>query len=215
MAAPGPSQRPGSEPTDLGRRERRKLEVRTRIVEAAKELFEADGYDATRVSQIAERADVAEKTFFNHFPTKQHVMRELALGAVATLVERVDEARSGATTVRDRLLHLFTQIGENSEQAGPMRREFLTETIHALHDAQDESTPVQRLHEAFGSIVADGLESGEISAHRDPEALTHAVLGSFYSLMFSWAHVPGYPLRTQCEATARFLADALESKETP
>ena len=33
------------------------------------------------------------------------------------------------------------------------------------------------------------------------------------SLMFSWAHVEGYPLRVQCEATARFLADALEGQE--
>jgi len=78
---------------DPGRRERRKLEVRGRIVEAARELFDVQGFDATRVSQIADRADVAEKTFFNHFPTKQHVMRELAIESVGDLLDRVEDAR--------------------------------------------------------------------------------------------------------------------------
>jgi AcrR family transcriptional regulator len=195
---------------DLGRRERRKLELRGRIVEAARELFDVQGFDATRVSEIAERADVAEKTFFNHFPTKQHVMRELAIESVGALLERVEEARRERATTRDRLFYFFSQVAEGAEQGGPMRRELMTEVIHALHDTSDESAQVQRVHEAFAAIVEDGLASGELAPSQDPETLTHVVLGAFYSLMFSWAHVPAYPLRAQCEATARFLADALQ-----
>jgi AcrR family transcriptional regulator len=48
----------------LGRRERRKLEVRTRIYSAARELFAKQGFDETTVDEIAERADVAPATFF-------------------------------------------------------------------------------------------------------------------------------------------------------
>ena len=51
------------------RRERRKQEVRSRILEAANELFPIDGFQETRVDDICERADVAHKTFFNHFST--------------------------------------------------------------------------------------------------------------------------------------------------
>ena len=42
------------------RRERRKQEVRGRILEAAHDLFEAGGVAGTRVSDICERADVAQ-----------------------------------------------------------------------------------------------------------------------------------------------------------
>ena len=69
-------------PQELTRRERRKLEVRGRIVEAARDLFRAQGFSATRVTEICDRADVAEKTFFNHFPTKQRVLADRATGAV-------------------------------------------------------------------------------------------------------------------------------------
>jgi AcrR family transcriptional regulator len=200
-------------PADLGRRERRKRELRARIVDAARTLFDEQGFDATRVCEIAERAGVAEKTFFNHFATKQHVMRELAIESIGNLLERVEEARQRTPITRERLVYFFTRVADDAEQAGPMRRELVTETIHALHDATEESAQVQRVHAGFAAIVDDGLASGEIARHRDPEILTHAILGSFYSLMFRWAHVPDLPLRARCEATARFLADALEQPE--
>ncbi len=53
---------------ELTRRERRKREVRGRILAAAVGLFDERGFGATKVAEICERADVAHKTFFNHFP---------------------------------------------------------------------------------------------------------------------------------------------------
>jgi AcrR family transcriptional regulator len=50
-----------------GRRERKKRARRERIYEAARELFLEQGYAATTVAQIADTADVARTTFFNHF----------------------------------------------------------------------------------------------------------------------------------------------------
>ena len=63
---------------DLSRRERRKLEVRGRILKAAGDLFTQHGFQATKVAEICEQADIAQKTFFNHFPSKQHLLREIA-----------------------------------------------------------------------------------------------------------------------------------------
>jgi AcrR family transcriptional regulator len=53
-----------------GRRERRWREVHDRVYDAALELFLAQGFVATSYDEIAERADVARKTAFNHFPRK-------------------------------------------------------------------------------------------------------------------------------------------------
>ena len=62
----------------LNRRDRRRLELYERIVEAGEALFEEQGYDETKVAEICERADVAYGTFFNHFPTKLDLLRALA-----------------------------------------------------------------------------------------------------------------------------------------
>jgi AcrR family transcriptional regulator len=52
---------------DEGRRERKKRARRSRIYETARHLFLEHGVAATTVEQIAEAADVAQTTFFNHF----------------------------------------------------------------------------------------------------------------------------------------------------
>jgi AcrR family transcriptional regulator len=49
-------------------------EVRDRLVAAALELFERNGYDATTAAQIAARAGVTERTFFRYFPDKREAL---------------------------------------------------------------------------------------------------------------------------------------------
>jgi AcrR family transcriptional regulator len=48
--------------------------TRERLVYAALDLFAEQGYDATTVTEIAERAGVTKMTFFRHFPDKREVL---------------------------------------------------------------------------------------------------------------------------------------------
>ncbi|WP_218671072.1 helix-turn-helix domain-containing protein [Microbispora sp. GKU 823] len=49
-------------------------ETTQRLVVAAVDLFTEQGYDATTVAQIAERAGVTKSTFFRHFADKREVL---------------------------------------------------------------------------------------------------------------------------------------------
>jgi TetR/AcrR family transcriptional regulator, regulator of mycofactocin system len=57
-----------------GLRQRKKDSSRQSIEDAAWELFAEQGYEETSVNDIAERANVAPRTFFRYFPTKEAVM---------------------------------------------------------------------------------------------------------------------------------------------
>ena len=58
----------------LGRRERKKLETRRTIRDNALQLFAERGFERTTIQDITEAADVAQRTFFLHFASKEDVL---------------------------------------------------------------------------------------------------------------------------------------------
>lgn len=190
------------------RRARRVREVRERILAAAVALFDERGFDATKVTEICERADVANKTFFNHFPTKHDLLRAIASLALEEFLAKIEDARKLPGTTRERLHALFGRIADDALAAGPMHRALLAEIIHVAHESGTEGEQARRLHDAFRAILRDGRGAGDVATSHTLEIQTDVLLGTFYALMFNWANLDEYPLRRQALAAARFLADA-------
>jgi len=191
------------------RRERRKLEVRHRIVDAAIALFDERGFEATKVADICERADVVNKTFFNHFPTKQHLLREIAESQLAALFADIANVRERHAKTRERIVAFFERIANNIDAAGPMRRELVTEMIHVTESSGNGSMQSRRLQEAVSAIIRDGRVKGDVISAESVATQTDLVLGTFYALMFGWAHASDFPLRRRALAAARLLGNAL------
>lgn len=61
-----------------GPRSRKGVETRARLVAAAKEIFERDGFLDARISDIADRAGLSHGSFYHYFESKEEVFREVA-----------------------------------------------------------------------------------------------------------------------------------------
>ncbi|MCZ2830159.1 helix-turn-helix domain containing protein [Modestobacter sp. VKM Ac-2986] len=141
-----------------------------RLVVAAVDLFTEQGYDATTVAQIAERAGVTRSTFFRHFSDK----RELLVAGQETLsrllADGITEAPADATPVQA----VAAGLERASSEMGPANRE-LGPRIHAAVAA---STELQE-RDALKSVGMAAAMTAALVARgvADPTAHLAAELG--------------------------------------
>jgi AcrR family transcriptional regulator len=82
--------------------------TRAKLVKAAKEVFERDGFLEARISDIAKRAKVSYGAFYHYFDSKEQIFREVAEAQEERLTAPPDEdteplSEPGDPTVYDRI----------------------------------------------------------------------------------------------------------------
>src|ERR1700744_5494355 len=86
----------GGLPEGADRRSRRSAETRERLFLAAMGLFAEKGFAETTVEDITEAADVGKGTFFNYFPSKDHLLlafSDMQIAKLQVAVDRVVQSR--------------------------------------------------------------------------------------------------------------------------
>lgn len=195
------------------RRERRVREVRDRILEAAMQRFAEQGIESTKIDEICALADVAQKTFFNHFPTKQHIVREIAAGFLNDLLAILDEACRAPGTTPQRLERFFMLVAADVERASPIHRHLVMEVVRLVHDDRTNVEESRRLYAAFGALLRDGVRAGDVTSAYPVAVLSEVVVGTFNTLMLNWLGFDDYPFRARATAMARFLTDGLRGRK--
>lgn len=102
--------------TKLGLRERKKQQTRETIARAALRLFAERGYDETTLADIADAADVAPRTIFGYFESKEDILLCEERGFLSELKRRLDERPPGTTTV-DAIREFLSAIEHPDEEA--------------------------------------------------------------------------------------------------
>jgi AcrR family transcriptional regulator len=92
-------------PTPPDRRTRKRLATRQRISDTASRLFVERGFDQVTVDQIAEAADVARMTVFNHFSRKEDMFFDLDEEGREDLLTALEKRDAGTSPIE--ALRLF------------------------------------------------------------------------------------------------------------
>jgi AcrR family transcriptional regulator len=116
-----------------GLRERKKSETRARLIDAAIDLVEKQGYAQTTVDQIAQAVDVSPRTVAHYFPSKD----QLLLSVVDVYADAVSDQLIAASADLSPLEALYSAnvaVLDNARQqatsAGELRITSLLRTLH-------------------------------------------------------------------------------------
>jgi AcrR family transcriptional regulator len=99
-----------------GPRSRKGVQTRARLVDAAKEIFEENGFLEARISDIAERAGLAHGGFYHYFDSKEQVFREVAETLDDRLSEPMESIIFAPVSNADPQERLLTAIRRHLEQ---------------------------------------------------------------------------------------------------
>jgi AcrR family transcriptional regulator len=182
MSSPRTASR-ASERPDLGLRERKKIKTREAIRTATYDLVEEQGYEATTVEQIAERAEVSPSTVFRYFPTKEDIVLTDEYDPI--LVEElrarpVDEPwLDSVRVVMRRALEMTAADNANISR----QRAHLVATVPAVHSRAMETMSLTGRMLTASVAERTGLEAGSLEVR----VYTMSLMAALMEVSLYWA----------------------------
>lgn len=140
-----------------GLRERKKQRTREKIVEAALELFDERGFDGTTIADIAEAAEIAPRTFFSYFPSKDDVVFydfEETQATIASWLQNREPGTNAIDALRAGIASGVEEIGPGDMREKRLRKRLMRENQSlAAHSEHLKG----KLADLLGEAVAEDL----------------------------------------------------------
>lgn len=199
----------------LGRREKRKQEIRARIEDAAYTLFQRQGIEDTSIEQICVEADVARRTFYGHFTNKHALLGGLGISRLYARSEpMLSELMAKQSTTRGRLEAMIDYIEANFAGMNDIDRQLIL--IGPTAFAEDQDTQRELGSSAllsFTQLITAGIEIGDVNTEFSPEILASMVVGTLNMLTMTWCIDSQFPVFAKLEE-ARKMFEALICKDS-
>lgn len=153
-------------------------DARSRVLEAAVDLFADQGYDGTSVAQVITKAGVAKGGFYHHFASKEQLLYEVYGDLIGEQLRRMEaivaRAEPAAATLRALIVDLVETTAASARPALVFWRE--------LSRLGDERTAAyrrarRRYHDTVRRIVRDGQAAGEFAAVASADTVTFTIFG--------------------------------------
>lgn len=191
-----------------GRRAKRRRELHQRVLDTAAELFSRDGYDATTVERIAAEADIVPATFFNHFPSKEDVLREVGQEVFVRFHRLVEEQLAREVTTVERLRGFAARSGELVHRAPDMTRRVLMAVLRSSRPGES-GAELAALEADFAALLRRGCEAGDLPADLDVPLVSEILVSAIIGAMSHWINDSSYPLQRRLGEILSLLAARL------
>jgi AcrR family transcriptional regulator len=195
------------------RRQRRSSQTRERLFRAALDLFAQHGFADTTVEDITNAADVGKGTFFNYFPSKDHLLlafAEMQLTKLASIIENLRNTREPVPQfLRTLAVRMTEEPGRNPS------------IVRALLLANLSSTPVRegmrinqaRGHQLLTEFVKIGQERGEVRNDLPAGDVAHVFRQTVFGTLLVWSLYGDDSLATRIRTALDVLWQGLSPRE--
>lgn len=186
LSTPGSTKGPG------GRRNARRppavSDKRERILRAAIRVFARKGFYATRVSEIAKAAGVADGTIYLYFKNKDDVLISIFDDRIGKLITVLREETARYARVEDRIRAIIEiQLGllEGSRDLAEVITVNLRQSSRLLK--QYAAPSFSAYLEVVAGVIADGQREGVLRGDVSPRTIARSLWGALDGILLTWA----------------------------
>ncbi len=187
-----------SEPSLSGRRTRRRAgkspassgrgDKRERILDAAVRVLARRGFHATRVSEVAKAAGVADGTIYLYFDSKDELLVSLFEDRVERLLKFLEAELPRAQTASGKLRRIIElQLGllEGERDLAEVLTVILRQSSKLM---KEQAAPKFNAYlDVIARVVADGQATGELRDDVSPHLVARAIFGALDGIAMTWA----------------------------
>ena len=169
------------------RRQRRSAETRERLFRAALRLFAEQGFAETTVEDITNAADVGKGTFFNYFPSKEHILIAFSDMQLSKLQATVDQMRARPEPMRSFFRAMTLRMTEEPSKSPDVVRALLQAN---LSSSSVRSVMLERSARAEGlltQLVQIGQERGEFRRNVPALELAQVFRQTIFGTLLMWS----------------------------
>jgi TetR/AcrR family fatty acid metabolism transcriptional regulator len=161
---------------------------RERILDAAVRVLARKGFHATRVSEVAKAAGVADGTIYLYFDSKDALLVSLFEDRVERLLKFLDAELPRAQTASDKIRRIIElQLGllEGERDLAEVLTVILRQSSKLM---KEHAAPKFNAYlDVIARVVADGQTSGELRDDVAPHLVARAIFGALDGIAMTWA----------------------------
>jgi TetR/AcrR family transcriptional regulator, fatty acid metabolism regulator protein len=161
---------------------------RERILDAAVRVFAKKGFYATRVSEVAKAAGVADGTIYLYFRSKDEILVSLFEDRVERLLAFLHTELPASSTASEKLQRIIElQLGllEGERDLAEVITVILRQSTKLM---KEYAAPKFTAYlDAIARVVADGQATGELRTDISPHLAARAIFGALDGIAMTWA----------------------------
>jgi AcrR family transcriptional regulator len=195
------------------RRQRRSAETRERLFRAALRLFADKGFAETTVEDITNAADVGKGTFFNYFPSKEHILIAFSDMQLNKLKITVEQMREKPEPMRSFFRSMTLRMTEEPAKAPDVVRAILQAN---LSSSSVRSVMRERNGRAEGlltQLVQIGQERGEFRRDLPALELAQVFRQTIFGTLLMWSVYGDASLSERIERAMEILWMGIAPRE--
>jgi AcrR family transcriptional regulator len=146
------------------RRDRERAQRHQMIITAARELAEAEGWDAVTTRRLAERIEYSQPVLYSHFDGKDAIVRAVAIQGFEELADRLRRARLGADGSEAGLEAVCRAYLDFAVTRPALYQAMFVMPTDVRFASEETPAPLRAAFDEFVSALPSGTEQPELTA---------------------------------------------------